>query len=378
MKGFDAIYDFSTIDLSGKKKNKQILYYNGIIYNNLCLNNLNINYSLFRTCYVDYQKFKDFKPEKLYISNKIVIDWENFNFQQNGGLIFINSWNDYHNSNYLELDEKYGYASINSFSKSILNLTFQTENYTLYNDKITIAIQIHIFYEDLLKEIINKINIIPLKYDLYISTISEEKKKFIKKCLINSTANNYEIHIYENIGRDVFPFIKQMKKKIKNYKYICHIHTKKTAQKKFLGTNWREYLYGNLIGNKEIILEIINDFEQNKKLGFLFPEAYYGIIKGIEDYDNTNIALNIHNKKYMNLLLKKMFQNFQIGEKLIFPAGNMFWAKTKAIYQIFNVRLKYPKESNQTNDTIMHAIERIWLYLVKLNGYYYKTIFKKY
>ena len=78
----------------------------------------------------------------------------------------------------------------------------------------------------------------------------------------------------------------------------------------------------------------------------------------------------------MNFILQKIFKGFKIGYKLDFPAGNMFWAKTKAIYQIFNIRLKYPKELNQTNETIMHGIERIWLYLVKLNGYYYKTIFK--
>ena len=63
---------------------------------------------------------------------------------------------------------------------------------------------------------------------------------------------------------------------------------------------------------------------------------------------------------------------------LIFPTGNMFWAKINSIYQIFKIRLKkkFPKELNQTNETIMHGIERIWLYLVKLNGYYFKIIFK--
>ena len=56
----------------------------------------------------------------------------------------------------------------------------------------------------------------------------------------------------------------------------------------------------------------------------------------------------------------------------------MFWAKINSIYQIFKIRLKkkVPKELNQTNETIMHGIERIWLYLVKLNGYYFKIIFK--
>ena len=80
----------------------------------------------------------------------------------------------------------------------------------------------------------------------------------------------------------------------------------------------------------------------------------------------------------MNIILKSIFHKYKIGEKLIFPVGNMFWARIKAIYQIFNLKLEFPDELGQTNETIMHAIERIWLYLVKLNGYGYKVIFKKY
>ena len=58
----------------------------------------------------------------------------------------------------------------------------------------------------------------------------------------------------------------------------------------------------------------------------------------------------------------------------------MFWARTEAIHQIFEIKFynKFPKEAGQLNKTIMHAIERIWIYLVKLNGYCYKTIFKVY
>ena len=60
-----------------------------------------------------------------------------------------------------------------------------------------------------------------------------------------------------------------------------------------------------------------------------------------------------------------------------FPAGNMFWAKTEAIHQMFNEKIikLCPEERGQIDGTILHAIERFWLYLVKLNGFYYKTIF---
>ena len=56
----------------------------------------------------------------------------------------------------------------------------------------------------------------------------------------------------------------------------------------------------------------------------------------------------------------------------------MILAKIKAIYQMFNIRLKFPEELGQMNETIMYAIERLWLYLIKLNGYYYKSTHKHY
>ena len=280
---FDATYDYSKIDLFEHIIIKpNILYYSGIIYKNLILNKLNFNFSLFRSCNLNYKNFKDYNPEKFYIANNLIFDWENNNYNHNEGIVFVDSWNNYKDGKYLEPDEQYGYASINSFSKSLFNLPFKESNFNLDNHQnITIAIQVHVFYEDLLKEIINKLKLIPIKYDLFISTISEEKKKFIEKCLMASNANNYEIRIFKNIGRDVYPFITQMKKKFKNYKYICHIHTKKSNHKSFLGANWRNYMYSNLLGSEKLISEILSDFEINKKLGFIFPEVYYDLIKDI-------------------------------------------------------------------------------------------------
>ena len=169
-----------------------------------------------------------------------------------------------------------------------------------------------------------------------------------------------------------------MRNHYKEYKYICHLHTKRSAHKLYLGSNWSEYLYNNLIGSKRIIFEILYDFEQNEKLGFIFPEPYYELIKGILEFNNLNIALHKKNKNYMNDILKRIFHKYKVSDYLIFPIEDMFWAKTKAIYQIFNIRLKFPKELGQTNETIIHAIERLWLYFVKLNGYLYKTTLKHY
>ena len=55
----------------------------------------------------------------------------------------------------------------------------------------------------------------------------------------------------------------------------------------------------------------------------------------------------------------------------------MFWARPIALYQIFNDNIikSAPEEKGQIDGTILHAIERFWIYLAKLNGFEYKTIF---
>lgn len=380
-KEFEATYDLSTIERYPDTKNiSNILHYSGMIYKNLYLNELNTKYTLFRTCDLNTKYFDDYKPEKFYILSKIIFNWKNIAKNNNEKFVFINSWNDYENKNYLEYDEKYGYASINTFSKSILNLPFNKNNYPLINiTSVIIAVHVHAFYMDVFKKIIKMLKYIPLKYDLYISTISEKKKVNIEKILRKSNANKYEIKIYENKGRDVYPFINQMKKHYKKYKYICHLHTKKSKHKKLLGSNRSIYLYNNLIGNKDIISEILSDFQINEKLGFIFPQVYYDIIKEVNFFTYIDFPLHLNNIYYMNYVLKALFNNrYKVGGNLVFPVGNMFWAKTKAIFQIFNEEFEYPEELGQTNETIMHAIERIWLYLVKLNGFLYKIVFKHY
>jgi hypothetical protein len=318
---FDGTYDFSEMALL-KYKNS---YYSGIIYKNINFNKICKKYSIYRTSILEMQKYKKnnilegYTPEKFYLLNKMLLDWINNNFNINNRFLFIKSWNNFKEGNYLEPDEKYGYASINSFSKALFNISYNYKyiNINNFNENCNIAIQVHIFYEDLINEIIKITNNIPVKFDLYITTISLEKKIKIEEYVKgHSQSNKYEILIVPNRGRDVLPLLVQLKKKVKKYKYFCHIHTKKSKHDTSLGKNWRNYLYQNLLGNKEIITEILFDFENFDKLGFIFPEVYYEIIKKIDNYEHTSFFLHKSNLKYMNLILNKIFPGFKVGDKI--------------------------------------------------------------
>ena len=390
IQSFDAVYDLPNYEFRNKNKDIfKISYYSGIIYKNINLNQFKCNTTIFRSSLSDTgliskkDPLKFYSPEKFYILNKVIIEWTKKNFEKTEGFFFINSWNDYESGNYLEPDEIYGYASLNSFSKALFNLSFNENDYNLLylNNICIVAIQAHIFFEDLTFEVINKTNNIPFKFDLFITTVSLNKKIYLEQSIRNySKAHEYKIDIVENKGRDVLPFIIQMKFNFKKYKYICHIHSKKTQKFPITGNMWRQYLYNNLLGSEEIVSEIINDFEVHKNLGFIFPDTYYNIVKGVKNFESIDFKYHKENIYYIDFVVKQLLGNIKISKQLIFPSGDMFWAKIDAIHQIFEIKFikMFPKEIGQLNKTIMHAIERLWLYLVKLNGYYYKTIFKIY
>ena len=346
-------FPFNNIDIKNSLSRKY--FYNFYYYN--LWNEENIKSNYIKNFFI----INGSNPEKFYI---IFRKYLNLFDQGKDTFILFNAWNNYEENCFLEPNEEFGFSYLNYFSKAVFNIS-DCIKYDLYNlnNKPIIAIQVHLFYEDLLEDIIIKTNNIPVKFDLFISIVFPElKNKLINHIKRYSKSNSYEILIVENKGRDILPFFNQMKSKLKFYKYICHTKT---------GFLWRNYLFNNLLGNEFIISEILYDFENNEKLGFIFPETFYGILKHF-------YKLTKRTKKWINFLRLKLFPHYKIGDLFNFPAGNMFWSKIDAIYQLFTYDLNeyFPNEEEQINDSIMHGIERIWLYLVIYNGYYYKTIFK--
>lgn len=311
--------------------------------------------------------FRDYYPEHFYVMNKMLINWTKLYHNEYDNLLFINAWNNYKNGAYLEPNPQFGYGSINSISKALFNLSFINQTYNLSNLQINnlVVVQVHIFYPDLINEIIDCTNNIPVNFDLYITTTTRQNRVDIEKNIKRySRANNYNIKIVENKGRDIYPLLIQMRKVWHKYKYLCHIHTKKSMHDPNYGYSWRHYLYKNILGSDELISNILTNFENNEKLGFIFPDTFY-------EAKVHALKLNEPLIDSMNYLLNKLFNGYKIGSVLDFPAGDMFWAKFKAIYQIFIIDFSQDICEEGKPLTILYALERIWLYIVKLNGYYY-------
>jgi hypothetical protein len=384
---FDGVYKSPPKDLIETKiKNtrENFTYYYSLFFSNILNDSKNYNFTVYKGNMLEYDNsaiakynevYGEYSPELFYKLNKLLIKDIKEYYEESNRLIFINAWNNFFEGTYLEPDERYGYGSLNALSKSLFDLPFRNSKYNLsnLNNKCLVAIHAHIFYKDLLNEIINKTNNIPIKFDLYITTNTKEKMEFIKNHTdIYSKANNISIKIIENKGRDILPFLIQMGEVIDKYKYLCHLHSKKSLHAPELGNKWRNYLFNNLLGTTEIISEILSEFENYEKLGFIFPENYYKILK-------FTMYLEPKEKERMNFLFSKIFHNYKFSDQYFdFPAGDMFWARTKAIYQIFKIDLRDDIPQEKGSKYILFAIERFWLFIVKINGYYYKKCFNYY
>ena len=293
------------------------------------------------------------------------------NFNENERFLFIDSFNNWDEYSHIAPEKKTGYAFLNTMYRAVFNKKIYGKKLSQYSQnmpeemcsKSQICLQIHIFYLDLLENIVTEINKIPYAFDCYVSTDNEEKAEYIRNYFkSHSNAVNVIVELYDNKGRDVYPFIAQMSKYVTKYKFICHIHTKKSKIDIF-GDNWREYLFGSLFGNRENIENIIKNLEMNKGLGIVFPKPFHNLENAIHWGLNKDLAENVLQR--LDIDIKLPVNN------IVFPVGNMFWARVDAVLPLFTNTLSdnFPNEKGQADGTTAHAIERLWVYTAEYNGY---------
>ena len=377
---FDASYEFPPRNSFQNNRilNKNTLIYSELLYKSIDFNDTNINlqkFPYFRGSMVEWDNcarinnceiFDHYSPEQFYMFNKIIIDWTIKHYYKDIRYIFINAWNEWGEGSYLEPDDRYGYASINSLSKAIFSLPYSNKYHSIGENKI--AVLLHIHNEDSIKEIINKINNIPYIYNLFIYIYNQINIDQLKQYInLNSTANYFELFL--NIQGNSLTSFFNFRNKAKNYKYICNINIKQNEDINYF-EDWKNYIHNNLLGDSKIISEIISDFEHNDNLGIIFPEKYY---KSLINYGDS---INDSDLKYLNYFIKKIYPHTLVRQNLFdFPEGNMFWAKINAIYPIFNLNSNIIF-TYKSILIIKNNLEQIWIFLVKLNGFLYKKIFK--
>lgn len=229
-----------------------------------------------------------------------------------------------------------------------------------------IAIQLHLFYVDLMDEFVKYFNHMPYPFDLYISVMDQSLEDEVRrKAEKIRNVSKITIKQVENRGRDVSPFISVFGQEMLQYDYCCHVHSKKSL---FTGNeqmDWRKHLLNHLFGSETLIKSIFYWFEKGEKIGMIYPETYPGMPYWGHTWLQNTVA--------RNTLLQRIGVGYIPDRKYIeYPMGTMFWARTEALHQFFDAGIKvseFPEEKGQTDGTIAHAFERCLVPVCRYNGF---------
>ena len=194
----------------------------------------------------------------------------------------------------------------------------------------------------------------PYKFDALVTVVDEtaaEKVSAAFEALTNT--ENVFVRVVPNRGRDVAPFIVGFGDLLPKYDFVAHVHSKKSLYTGEEQLNWRNYLFDALLGSPSRIGKIFKAFTDDAFVGVIYPRPA----------DNVPYAAFtwLSNREIGRQLLTRAKIEPNITDYFDFPAGTMFWARTRALKKILDAGLTFddfPPEQGQNDGTIAHAFER--------------------
>lgn len=217
-----------------------------------------------------------------------------------------------------------------------------------------VALHLHVYYCDLLPEILARLTQNEIRPDLFISVTTDDARQEVAQALEAYTGRVAEIVVVPNCGRDIGPFLTEFGHTLlANYDIIGHLHTKKTVDlaDSAVGRVWYKFLLENLLGSQSSPMAdtIVGKLQQDPSIGLVFP-------------DDPNIVGLDGNREYLAELAQRLGP-LSSEEYFAFPVGTMFWARAEALAPLINLNLSwddYPKEPLPYDGSMLHALERLF------------------
>jgi lipopolysaccharide biosynthesis protein len=218
-----------------------------------------------------------------------------------------------------------------------------------------LVVVFHVYYLDLVDEILESLRNIPVAFDLIVTnssgaTISDKINHLF------SSINFVELKT-NNRGRDILPLIKVINAELLNeYDLVFKVHTKKSEWRsdhpelKGDGAGWRAEFLSELIGSQNQVEQILRTFASDQSAGVITSG---GNVLG-PDFWGDNQAAAAHLLWRMQMKLEE--------SNLSFAAGSIYWCRAFILKAMigFDISDKdFEDELGQNNQTTAHAVERI-------------------
>lgn len=228
------------------------------------------------------------------------------------------------------------------------------------------AIVVHIYYEDTWAEIATILRRLHHDFDLIVTTVPG-RESLVED--IRAAFPQAEIHVEENRGRDVRPFLALLEQgRFDRYRYICKIHGKKShdgGRLAVLGTVWRRRMLFDLLAAADVVATILDRFDREPDVGMIGPRAYR--YPGPLCSEKWSWSENRPRVLELAAKMGASAERFQLD----FFGGTMFWVRPEALRPLRELRLAdtFPDESGKIDGALEHAAERLFSVATVAAGY---------
>lgn len=232
---------------------------------------------------------------------------------------------------------------------------FKEHNLPFVDSEARVAAVIHVFYLDLVDELIDHLKNVPVDLDVYVTNVTgedldEERFKV-------GHVQNVAVLEFHNHGRDIASLIAIINAGyLDSYDLVLKMHTKKSAWREAhkdlpgSGEQWKNELLSSLAGSPEQVQKILNAFAADPRLGAVGAP---GTILG-SDFWGGDLDLTRELGKRIGLPID--------ADSLQFISGSMYWIRGFVLQGLRSLCLHtfdFHNEEGQVDGTTAHALERL-------------------
>ena len=230
------------------------------------------------------------------------------------------------------------------------------------NGTLRVALHLHVFYLDELKDILVRLAFNDVRPDLFVS-VPAGKQDVIRQALSGYLGRVVDIQVVPNRGRDIGPLLTTFGRAlVEGYDIIGHMHTKKSPQftDRRFSDAWSNFLLENLLGGSKggpMLDRVLTAMATHPEAAIVYPDDPY-VISWTE---NRGVAQSFARRMGIR----------QLPDQINFPVGNMFWMRNTLLERFVALNLDwndYPAEPLPIDGTLLHAIERLFGVVSNLNG----------
>lgn len=228
-------------------------------------------------------------------------------------------------------------------------------------ERLRAAVIVHCYYEDMIDEILDRVEHLPCERHIVVTTDTEQKQRHIEERLAARDEASSEVRITaSNLGRDISAFLITCADVLRDeaFDLVVKLHSKRSPQDGAVAGDWfKRHLFENLLHSRNYSASVLNLFTTHPEIGMAIPPTIH---IGYPTLGNAWFK----NKKRAAELCEKLGIATPLDRSTPLSAyGSMFIARPQALRTLVDAGFDWADFEGEYGDgSLAHVLERLFTY----------------